>query len=186
LAVTSRKRLHGFTLAESLTASVILSISVLGVCTAIVAAQRQVDLQEEDTTAIVLARQIIEEAAALPLTASDATAGWPSVTNSANYDTIRDFDGYTDTVTVPIRRTQTLSDAGTFSTAAPSVTAVTGSIPTLTKQQYLRQVSVTLPNTIFGTAISSGDFAVITVTVTSEGGNGTMLSRVVARNTVQR
>lgn len=185
LRETSAAR-RGFTLAESLVASIILAIAVLGVCNAIVAAQKQLDMQEEDTTAIALGRQLMEQASALPLVLVDATPGWPTVTSSGSYDTISDFAGYTDAVTIPIRRSGNLSDAGSFSTAAPSATPVTGARPTLSRQQYIREVSVTYPTSMFGAVISPGDMAVVTVTVTGGGGNSTKLSRIFARNTLQR
>lgn len=180
----SRRR--AFTLAESLVASVVLAVAVMGVSSAIVAAQYQLDSQEEDSTAIVMARQLMEHAASLPLTSSDATAGWPTVTSTTSYDTIRDYNGYKDTVRVPIYRSSTLADVGTFSTASPSVTAITGSEPTLARQAYIRHVTVTYPTSIFGTTVTAGDFAVVKVTVRGGGGNGVTLTRIVARNTVQR
>lgn len=177
---------RGFTLAESLTASVILAIAVLGVCTAILAAQHQQETQEEDTTAIALGRQLMEEVSSRQLSALDSTAGWPTVTNKANYDSIGDFNGYSDTVSIPIRRSSTLTDAGSFTSASPTVTVITGTPPTLTSQTYLRKITVSYPNTLFGSAVNAGDFAIVSVTVTGFGGNGAKFSKIIANNTINR
>lgn len=179
-------RRHGFTLAEALTASVVLAIAAMGVSTALLAAQDQLDAQEEDTTAITLGRQLMEEVASFPLTLTDATAGWPSVTNRSSYDTVSDFDGYTDRVGVPIRRTSTPTDAGTFTTATLSATPITGAPPAAERQKYIRQVAIDYPSSIYGATVTAGDFAIVSVNVTGGGGNSATLTRIIARNTIVR
>lgn len=181
-----RRRRSGFTLAECLAASVVLALATVGVFGAILASQAQVDAQEDDTTAVDLGTQLMEKVAVLPLNASDATAGWPSVTTTSSYDSIGDYNGYADTVTVPIRRTSTLSASGSFTTSSPTVTLVTSGTPTLTRQKYLRRVSVSYPTSIFGTTVTSGQFAIVKVSITGGGGANIMLSRVISNLSVTR
>jgi hypothetical protein len=164
---------------------VVLAICVVAVSGAIIASQQQIAAQEEDSTAITLGRQLMEEITALPLTPTDATAGWPTVTDRTLYDSLIDFNGYTDKTTVALRRTNNTGSIS-FSTAVPSVTAITSGTPTLAAQDYLRTVSVTYPTSIFGTTVTSGEFAVITVTVTGGKGNKAKLSKLMAHNTITR
>lgn len=183
---TRRTNRGAFTLAESLVASVVLAISVVAVSGAIISSQQQTAAQEDGSTALALGRQLMEEIASLPLNPSDATAGWSSVTNRSLYDSIYDFNGYTDKLSVPIHRTANTSGIGTFSSATPTVTVITSGTPTLAAQEYLRSASVSYPTSMFGQAVTSGDFAIITVTVRGGKGNRVTLSRIVARNTVSR
>jgi hypothetical protein len=167
-------------------ASVVLAVAVVGVSGAIVASQQQINAQEEDSVAVELGRQLMEDIASLPVNPSDATAGWPTVTNRSLYDSVIDYNNYQEVISVPIRRSVTASDAGTFSTAAPPATVYTGALPALNPQQFSRKVSVTYPTSIFGQTVASGEFAVITVTVQGGGGTNVQLSRIVGNNTVNR
>lgn len=189
---TSRR---GFTLAESLTASVVLALAVVGVSGAIIASQQQTLAQQDNAVAITLARQLMEEIASTPVALSDGTtgaSGWPTVTNRALYDTVDDFNGYRDVVTGTYQREQKLtgSEAVNATSAKPNSTVIpsASSLPMLGSNEYLRTVSVSFPTSAFGTTLSSGDLAAITVTVTSgrTGGGRVQLSRIVPRVTVVR
>jgi prepilin-type N-terminal cleavage/methylation domain-containing protein len=180
----------GFTLAESLIASVVLAVAVVGVSGAMMASYQQSAASESDSIAISLGKSLMEEIASRPLSLPDATAGWPSVTDRTIYDTISDFNGYTDKVSAAVSHTSTLS-AGTFSGALPSVTAVTDGSTSLSPEQYLRSVSVTYPTSLFGKSVSggdfaSGDFALVKVTVTGSDGASLTLSRLISNVTVSR
>jgi Tfp pilus assembly protein PilV len=175
-----------FTLAESLIASVVLAISVVAVSGAIIASQQQTAAQEEDSTALSLARQLMEEISSLPLNPTDATAGFPTVTDRSLFDSIYDFNAYTDKLGVPIYRSANANDVAAFTSATPTVTVITSGTPTLATQEYLRSVAVSYPTSLFGQAISSGEFAVITVTVRGGKGTKVTISRIVARNTVNK
>jgi prepilin-type N-terminal cleavage/methylation domain-containing protein len=170
----------GFTLAESLVASVVLALAVVGVSGALVASQRQTDMQEDSAVAVSLARELIERVAAKPLELSDGTtglAGWPGVTNASLYDTAGDFDGYHDVVTSPVWRNRNVSVS--FTTAAPPA-AQSG------QPQYARTVSVTYPTSLFGTAINAGDVAIVKISVQGPSGGAVTLSRVVSKAAITR
>ncbi|HVT88407.1 MAG TPA: type II secretion system protein [Tepidisphaeraceae bacterium] len=184
-SIKSTKR-RAFTLAESLAATIVLALAVVGVSGAIIASQQQIHAQEEDSVAAGLARQLMEDIAVLPINTSDATTGWPTTTDRTLYDSVIDYNGYTEVVSIPIHRSVTVADTGTFSSASPSSTAITSGTPTLGAQQYSRVVSVTYPTSIFGQTVSAGEFAVIGVTVKGSSGVTVSLSRIVARNTVSR
>jgi len=182
---------HGFTLAETLIASVVLAVSVVAVSGAIIASQQQTTVSQEDMIAIALARQLAEQAAARPLTSTDATAGWPTVTDYTQYDTINDFAGYTDKASASIFNNSALTATGTFSSARPTVTTVTSGTPTLARGEYSRVVSVTYPTSIFGKSVAggdftAGDFAIVTVTVRGFNGSSVALSRLQPKLTVTR
>jgi prepilin-type N-terminal cleavage/methylation domain-containing protein len=183
-----RNRRGGFTLAECLIASVVLAIAVIAVSGSIVASQSQNTAQVEDTMALNLARQLMEEIAAVPLSTADSSS-WPSLTDRTQYDRVNDFNGYSDIVKIPLRRSSSSSLSGTvsLSSARPSVTVVTSGSPTLGTEQYRRTVSITYPTTPFsGATVTAGDFAVVTITVRSGSGVVVTLPRLFARNTVKR
>ena len=174
-----------FTLAESLIASVVLAVAVVGVAGAITVSQRQALLQRDDAIALSLARQLMEQVAALPIMLADGTtgqAGWPGATDSSLYDTANDFCGYTDTVTVPVGAAA-ISVAG----AMPSSTVVSSSAtpPPLSMQQYRRNVAFAYPAAVFGTS-AAGDFAVATVTVTGATGSAVQVGRLFAKTSLTR
>jgi hypothetical protein len=168
----------------------VLAIAVTAVSTAIVAAQKQNSAQEDDSIAVGLARQLMEEIASRPLPASlpDSTAGWPTVTNRTTYDTIDDFNGYTDTISLPVRLTNAVSTSSNFTSARPTVTTVAGGVGSiqLTAQQFSRTVSVSYPTSIFGTTVTSGDFAVVTLTVRGGRGSKVTISRLFSKLTITR
>lgn len=180
-----------FTLAESLIASVVLAIAVVAVSEAIVSSQQQTTFSEDDSLAVAMAKQLMEQTASLPLTLPDGTAGWPTVTNTSSYDTINDFNGYTDKVSDAVYRSNQLSAAGTFSSAGLTVTPLTSGAVTPAAGEYVRTVSVTYPTSIYGKSVlsgdfSSGDFAIVTVNVKGSAGTSVTISRILAKTTVSR
>src|SRR3712207_959141 len=91
---TARHR--GFTLAECLIASVVLSVTVLGVCGALTTASAQVDAMEVEAHCLSLARQLTEEIAARSFAppASNDNAGWSQGSAIRSlYDNIADYNG---------------------------------------------------------------------------------------------
>jgi prepilin-type N-terminal cleavage/methylation domain-containing protein len=187
LTQNTKSQRRGFTLAESLLASVVLAIAVVAVSGAIVASQSQSEIQETSGIAVSLGRELMEEICQRPLTLPDITPGWRGgVTNRSTYDTIDDYNGYTDSVAAYIARTTTAS-VGTFNSALPPATVVTsGTPPTPTGQLYTRVVKVTYPTTVFSSGDASGDFAIVTVTISGAGGTQVTLSRLVGNQSVSR
>jgi prepilin-type N-terminal cleavage/methylation domain-containing protein len=183
-----RRNRGGFTLAESMIASVVLAIAVVAVSGAIVASQAQNTTQIEDTIALNLARQLMEEIVAVPLATADSSC-WPNLTDRSQYDRVNDLAGYTDIVKVPLRRGSGSGLAGTIDldSARPSVTVVTSGNPTLSSEKYKRQVTITYPTTPFaGATVTAGDFALVKVTVTGPEGNVVTLTRLIGNSTVTR
>lgn len=181
----------GFTLAESLIASVVLAVAVVAVSGSIIASQQQTLASEGDSFAVSLGKQLIEEIASTPLNYADATAGFPTVTDRTTYDSAYDFNGYTDRVTNAVHHTSDLTETGTFSTATPSVTVVTSGTPTPAAEEYVRTVTVSYPSSIFGKTVAAsdfaaGDFALVKVNVKGGKGANVTLSRILSKTTVTR
>ncbi len=143
LNLTSR---NAFTLAESLIASVVLAIGVAAIAGVLAASSQQAKALDNGYDAYSSARMLMEEIAALPLTLSEElknTEGASSKNmDKSTYDTVDDFHGYSDTY--------------------PESTKQNASVP-----KYQRSVSVEFRNTPPGPAVSSGDFALITVEAAS-------------------
>ena len=185
--IQNTKTRRGFTLAESLIASVVLAVAAVAVSRTILSSETQTISQENTAAAVALARELMEEICARPLTLPDATPGWlGSVTNRALYDTVDDYRGYTDVVNSSVERVAS-SSQGTFSSANVSATPINnGSTPMPVGQRLTRVVSVTYPTTLFSVNDASGDFAIVTVTVTGMGGAKVKLTRLVTKVSVTR
>jgi prepilin-type N-terminal cleavage/methylation domain-containing protein len=160
-------RTRGFTLAECLIASVVLAVTVLGITGALTAATHQAEAMEVDAYSLSLARQAMEEIASRGFDppASNDQPGWGAgSTVSANYDDIKDFNGLDEQAAAaasPVRLIDTIS--------------------------FRRQVSVEFRATPSGVANPTGDFALITVTVTpASHGAPLTLHRMAARYTTVR
>ncbi len=165
------KTLHrGYTLAESLIASVVLAAAVIGIASTLSASYQQSSVRGNTSTAIGLAQQLMEEIASRPMDPPSGTnqPGWSSgQTNRHLYDTIDDYNGYTD-VSGSIKTAngvdRDLGDGGSYTR-------------TVTVQQNA------LPPTLTGTA---SDFMLVTVTVTMPKGQTTSVSQLFTRATIQR
>ena len=160
-------RRTGFTLGECLIASVLLSVSVLGVCGALTSASKQVEAMEVEAYCLSLAKELCEEIAARSFEppASNDHPGWPGGSNQrAQYDNIADYNGYTQ-----------------------YFDPISGATRLVDTMEFARTVSVEFRATPDGPADAAGDFALITVTVTpSAHAEPLKLRRMVARSTIQR
>jgi Tfp pilus assembly protein PilV len=170
MAATKRKpQRRAFTLAESLTASVVLAAAVIGISGTLSASYQQSDSRDEATTGLLLARELMEEVASRPMDPSGSTnaSGWPTVTNRALYDTIDDYSGYTDTST--------------------SVKASDGTVMDLAAgQTYTRTVTITPGARPTGLTGTTTDFMLAKVTVTTPHGQNVSVSQLFTRATVLR
>ena len=166
-ARSNRSTHRGFTLAECLIASVVLSVTVFGVCGALTTASAQVSAMEVEAHSLSLARQLSEEIAARSFDppASNDNPGWPQGSAlRVFYDNIADYNGLVEYFEPP-------------STA-------TGAIDTL---EYMRATSVQFRSSPSGPADASGDYAMITVTVTPSANAGSFtLKRLVTRTNIVR
>jgi Tfp pilus assembly protein PilV len=136
----------GFTLAESLIASVVLAIGVAAIAGVLAASSQQSKALDNGYDAYSAARVLMEEIAALPVTLPAGpkdTQGAPFENmDKSTYDTVDDFDGYSDTY--------------------PQPTTENAALP-----KYQRTVSIEFRNSPTGPAVASGDFALITVEAAS-------------------
>jgi hypothetical protein len=186
-----RRKVGAFTLAESLVASVVLALAVLGVSGAIIASDKQSGAQQDDAVAVTLARQLMEEVAVRPIVLADGTggnSGWPAVTDRSTYDTTADFNGYRDVITVNYERERRATGSEDFTavgaTPPTSVIAPAAALPTLTYGKFLRTVTITTPT--FSNLDAAGDLVVATVQVTSSAGRQVTLSRLITKTTLVR
>jgi prepilin-type N-terminal cleavage/methylation domain-containing protein len=163
-APASRGR--GFTLAESLIATTILAIAVIAMMGPISATYQQTRAGEEASVGASLARQLMDEVCGKPFvdpTDWSRTLG-PEVDEAgrAAFDNVDDYNGYQD---------------ATDNLKAPDGTAVTWT----NRGVYRRSVAVEYRSTPAGAAAPKGDFALVTVTVTTPGGQATTARRLVSR-----
>jgi hypothetical protein len=132
-------------------ASTVLAIAVVGIAGPIGAASEQSEMVRERGTAIVLARQLLEEIAAKPLCDGGTTCHLgpeSGETTRAKFDSADDYHQYHDT---------------------------TGDLYNLSGQRvgfaadavYTRDVTVEYRATIAGAGTTSGDFGLIRVVVTT-------------------
>ena len=166
-AFLSKRGRRGFTLAECLIASVVLSFTVLGICGAMSAATGQSNAMEVEAHCLSMARDLMEQTASrsFDVPASNDHPGWSTGNRQvAHFDNIADFNGmlqYFDPVDPATRITDTI--------------------------EISRAVSVQFRATPGGAANAAGNFAMITVTITPSAYAGPVtLRRLVARTTIVR
>jgi prepilin-type N-terminal cleavage/methylation domain-containing protein len=164
---------RGFTLAESLIASVVLATAVVGVASALAVSSSQATATDVDTRSVALARQLMEEILSRPFAAPSVgdQPGWSAGNHvKASYDNIADFNGYTDTV----------------SPAAAAVSSPKRELAA-SRVSYARQVSFEYRNSPSGAAVVSGEMGLLTVTIAPAGtGSPYVLHRLVTRCTMLR
>ena len=164
---------RAYTLAESMIASVVLAASVIGIAGTLGASYRQNAVRGDLGTALQLAQQLMEEISArtLDLPAGQTNKpGWSAgQTDRTQYDTIDDYNGYTD--------------------SSNSIRAWNGSTYDLGGgESYTRRVTVLAnakPSGLAGTAPAS-DFVLVTVSVQMPRGQATSISQFFTRATVMR
>jgi prepilin-type N-terminal cleavage/methylation domain-containing protein len=165
----SIERRRGFTLAESLMASTVLAAAVVAMIAPLCASHRQAEAMTEATTATGLARQLLEEIAAKPFDdPNGATQLGPEAgeTSRALYNNTDDYDGYTDA---------TIAAGG-----VGQIAMLDGSTVSIANGQgYLRSVTVRYLSGRAGPVAATGEYALVTVTVTAPSGRLVQLQRVV-------
>jgi hypothetical protein len=159
---------RAFSVAEGLIASTILAIAVVGIAGPLGASSEQGKMVRERATALILARELMEEIASRPLLDGGTTCRQgpeSGETSRALYDSADDFHNYHDS-TKDLRdlggRALTFKDDG----------------------EYTRNVTVEYRTSIGGTAASAGDFGVVTVTVTTPHKLTVTISRLLCKQTL--
>jgi len=168
-----RESRSGFTLAEGLLAVVVLTVAVGGIMGPISASYQQTRTVSQTTTAVSLAQQLLDEILSKPFvdpTDLSTTLG-PEADelNRTAFDNIDDYHGYHDTTD------STKSDA--MKTASGAAITWNGT------DVYSRSVQMEYRATCSGAAVSSGDYLMITVTVTMPHGHQVSVQRMVCRYT---
>lgn len=156
-------RRRAFTLAESLIASVILAAAVLAIGETLNASAQHAAASQQQATAISLARQLLEEIAAKPFDDPDSDESG-TIPRSA-FDDVHDYAGYTD-----------FSDA--LAPLGGSAVNVGGGT------RFTRTVTIQAQKPSLATPAPTNDFALVTVAVTTPGGKGVKLSKLMTRTTV--
>jgi hypothetical protein len=147
----------------------VLATVVVGVAGALSAASAQTTALDVDARAVSMARQLMERIAArsFDAPASGDQPGYAAGSSDLDtYDDIADFDGYFDTV---------------------GPTDPSG--PPAARASYARAVSVQFRSAPAGPAVSGGDLALVTVTVSPSAArarDSVVLRRLFARFPVSR
>ena len=176
--ITSRRRSPhavargGYTLFESLLASAVLAVAVVGISSVLAASYQQSAIRGNTGTALSLAQQLMEEIAGKPLDppAQPDKPGWSQgQTDRSQYDTVDDYNGYTDLsngIQMPDGTTVDMGDGGS----------------------YTRVVTVT-PNARPASAPASApasDFMLVTVTIKMPHNQNISVSQLMTRATIAR
>ena len=159
----------GFTLAESLIASVVLAIAVVAISGTLAASYQQSNARGDTTTALSLAQQLMEEIAAKPVALAPGQTnkpGWShGQTDRRLYDTIDDYNGYAD--------------------LSGSIQAADGSTMNLShgSGSYQRLVTVQSGAVPAGLSGPAADFVMVTVAVSTKDGQTFPVSQLFTRVT---
>ncbi len=146
---------RGFLLIEAMIASVILAVAAVGIATLLLSAQQQQIALQENSTAVLLAKQLMEEIASKPFGAATP------VVPRAQMTTANQYNGYTD-------------NTGAIST-------LTGqTLEPGDQRTYVRRVTITPAATPTGSAAPASDLQLVAVTVTGPSGEVVTLNRLLA------
>jgi len=148
----------------------VLAVAVVGISWTLAASYQQNAVRGNKSTALALAQQLMEEISSKPMDppASGDHIGWAGgCYNRTLYDTIDDYNGYTDASSALKTSDGVTIDAGDGGA-------------------YTRKVAVTtnaLPSGLTGTA---SDFMLVTITVTMPKQQSLTLSQLFTRTTIYR
>jgi hypothetical protein len=162
------RRFRGFSVAEAMMASTLLAIAVVGIAGPLGAACEQSRMGDERGAALVLARELMEEIVAKPLCDGGATCHLgpeSGESNRAKFDSADDYHLYHDT-------TKELKDL-----AGQTVAYSTDKI-------YSRDVTVEYRATPNGASTTSGDFGLVTVSVTTPHKQVVQIWRLMTKQTI--
>jgi hypothetical protein len=170
-SIDSRRPLgsrRGFSVAEAMMASTLLAIAVVGIAGPLGAASEQSRMGAERGAALILARELMEEIVAKPLCDGGATCHLgPESGESARskFDSADDYHLYHDT-------TKELKDL-----SGQELAFSTDSV-------YERDVTVEYRTSPGGSATTSGDYAVVSVNITTPHKQVVQIWRLLTRQTL--
>jgi hypothetical protein len=150
-------------------ASTVLAIAVVGISVQLSAAHQQAGAVREHNTAVLLAKQLLEEIAAKPLwdgTGTTRLGPEPGETARSHYNSADDYNKYMDD-----------------SEAMKDLTGAT--VPFGPGLKFKRDVTVEYRNSPAGAPVQAGDYALATVRVKAPGGYTVKISRLLTRQRVQ-
>ena len=157
---------RGFTLLEGLVASVILVILVIGVAGALSSSYQQGNEVAASSTAVGLARQLMDEIVAKPFSSSDALGS--GIGARSTYTSISAYNGYSDSSNaLPLLEGGTL-DVTSAENFSRGVTVKVGAQPS---------IDMTTP---------ASNFGIVTVTVTGPDGEVVSVPEFVAEYSIPR
>jgi Tfp pilus assembly protein PilV len=161
----------GYTLAESLIASVVLAIAIVAISGTLAASYQQNTTRGETTTALNLAQQLMEEIAAKPIARPADQVnqpGWPQgQADRRLYDTVDDYNGYAD-----------------FSGSIQAADGTTVNLSNGSAGSFQRSVTVQSGAVPAGLTGPPADFVMVTVTVTMPNNqNNVSVSQLITRVT---
>jgi len=173
LRIQNSELRRGFTLAEGLLAVVVLAVAVGGIMGPMSASYQQTRSVSQTSMAISLAQQLLDEILSKPFVdpTDSSTKLGPEADepNRTAFDNMDDYHGYHDT---------------TDMTASDSMKTASGQAITWSGTDiYSRSVQMEYRSTPSGLATASGDYLMITVSVTMPHGQKVSVQRMVCRYT---
>lgn len=185
---------RGVTLMESLMATVVLAVAVVGVSGTLIASTKQSSDVDDSLVVKSMASELMEEVAAKPFAAptSNDQPGWsPRNQDRSKYDNVADFSGYNDRSPFTSLAGRSI-DPGTGFTYKRSVTftyvsAPVSSTSSSSSSGSLIDIELGLGSTSTpATPLTSGDFAIIKVTVDSNSGQSVTLTRLICNSVITK
>jgi Tfp pilus assembly protein PilV len=163
MQITKRPRIdnaRGYSLPEAMIASVVLALCVVSVAGVLSASHQQSQYLSHESQAISLGRELIEDIAATPFNDPDDAASRDrgpdnpaEAAGRSHFDNLDDFHAYTDTS----------DEIESLSGATVDASAGLGGTFTRTATVSYREVPA-------GPTTDDGQYALVTVTVTTPGG----------------
>lgn len=161
------RRSRGFTLLESLVASVVLAILVLGVVGSLTTSYAQSQVVRTNGTAVMLARQLTDEMTAKPFSTSVEFGPGAGMTTRGSFTSVNNYAGYSDTST--------------------EITTLNGTtLDTTGSDVYTREVTAAYATASIDTSSPANSFAIVNVTVTGPNGQSVTVPEFFANYTITR
>jgi len=166
--LTINRRRAGFSIAEAMVASTVLAIAVVGIAGPLGAASEQAKMLNERGTALTLARELMEEIAAKPLCDGGTTCHLgpeTGETDRSKFDSADDYNLYHDSTT-------SLNNLSGQSAGFDASSVFT------------RDVAVQYRTSPSGTSTTSGDYGLVTVSVTTPHQQVVKISRLLCKESL--